>query len=183
MKKTYYLYVGYYMNLKVFYCTENGKLYAADTPQTNSRISLSLFSLTCVVLYVVGRKMRLNEINFSIMPYIVLSIVLGIMLGVLFSLYTDKKNKEYFLNKSPLKISGKDYWKDLLKQSRKITFLYAIFRIFLILLALIEPFLFMEVKDIILLVGYFIIWFALVWSMSQFRIRKRKKMQRILKNL
>lgn len=175
MKRTYYLYVGYYMNLKVFYCTENGKFYAADTAQTNSLIPSSIFSFTCIVLYVMGRKMRLDEITFSIKPYIVLSIVLGIVLGVLFSLYTDKKNKEYFLIKNPIKISDKDYWKELLKESRKITFLYSVIRVFLILLALIEPFLFVEVKDIILLIGYFIIWFALVWSILQFRIRERKK--------
>lgn len=46
----------------------------------------------------------------------------------------------------------------------------------LILLAVIEPFLFMEVKDLILLAGYFVIWFALGYSILQFRIRERRKM-------
>lgn len=180
MKRPYYLYLGYYMNLKMFYCTENGNIYAADTYQKKSPILLSVFTFISVMFYVIGRSLRLDEVTFSITPIILFSIILGIILGVLFSLYTDKKNQEYFLTKDAFKLS-KEERIQLSKQARRITWLYSGFRIFLFLLALIEPFLFWEVKDIILLVGYFVIWFALAFCMLQFRIHKRRKMIRSLK--
>lgn len=117
--------------------------------------------------------MRLEEITFSITPIIVWSIILGIMMGVFFSRYTDKKKREYFENKEAFKLS-KEEKKELHKQARKITWLYSGSRIFLLFLAIIEPLLFAEVKDIVLLATYFVIWFALAFCILQFRVHKRR---------
>ena len=78
-KRPCYLYVDYYMNLRMFYCPENGNIYAADTYQKKSSIPLSMFAFTSVMLYVIGRNLRLEEITLSITPIIVVSIILGIM--------------------------------------------------------------------------------------------------------
>ena len=146
-KRPCYLYVGYYMNLRMFYCPENGNIYAADTYQKKSSIPLSVFAFISVVLYVIGRNLRLEEITFSITPIIVVSIILGIMMG------------------------------ELHKQARKITWLYSGSRIFLLFLAIIEPLLFAEVKDIVLLATYFVIWLALAFCILQFRTHKRRKIK------
>ena len=175
-KRPCYLYVGYYMNLRMFYCPENGNIYAADTYQKKSSIPLSVFAFISVVLYVIGRNMRLEEITFSITPIIAWSIILGIMIAVFFSRYTDKKNREYFENKEAFKLS-KEERKELHKQARKITWLYSGSRIFLAFLAIIEPLLIVEVKDIVLLAGYCVIWFALAFCILQFRTHKRRKIK------
>lgn len=163
------------MNLKMFYCVENKNTYAADTYQKPSVLTLPLFTFFAVMLYVIGRNLRLDEITFSVAPIIIFSIAFGTVMGVVFSLYTDKKNYEYFAAKEDFNIT-KEEQKELVKQARKITWIYSGFRMLLILLAVIEPFLFMEVKDLILLAGYFVIWFALGYSILQFRIRERRKM-------
>ena len=175
-KRPCYLYIGYYMNLRMFYCPENGNIYAADTYQKKSSIPLSVFAFISVVLYVIGRNMRLEEITFSITPIIVWSIILGIMMGVFFSRYTDKKNQEYFEKKETFKLS-KEEQKKLHKQARKITWLYSGVRIFLVFLAIIEPLLFTEVKDMVLMSTYFVIWLALTFCILQFRIHKRRKIR------
>ena len=154
-------------------CPENGNIYAADTYQKKSSIPLSVFAFISVMLYVIGRNLRLEEITFSITPIIVWSIILGIMMGVFFSWYTDKKNRKYFENKEAFKLS-KEEKKELHKQARKITWLYSGSRIFLLFLAIIEPLLFAEVKDIVLLATYFVIWLALAFCILQFRVHKRR---------
>ena len=88
--------------------------------------------------------------------------------------------EEYFAAKEVFNITKKEQ-KGLVKQARKITWIYSGFRILLILLAVIEPFLFMEVKDLILLAGYFVIWFALAYGVLQFRVYERRKMIKNLK--
>lgn len=182
IKRKHYLYLGYYMNLKMFYCVENKNTYAADTYQKPSVLTLPLFTFFAVMLYVIGRNLRLDEITFPVAPIIIFSIVFGTVMGAVFSLYIDKKNNEYFAAKEVFNITKKEQ-KGLVKQARKITWIYSGFRILLILLAVIEPFLFMEVKDLILLAGYFVIWFALAYSVLQFRVQERRKMVKSLKSL
>lgn len=180
IKRKHYLYLGYYMNLKMFYCVENKNTYAADTYQKPSVLTLPLFTFFAVMLYVIGRNLRLDEITFSVAPIIIFSIAFGTVMGVAFSLYTDKKNYEYFAAKEAFNITKKEQ-KGLAKQARRITWIYSGFRMLLILLAVIEPFLFMEVKDLILLAGYFVIWFALAYGVLQFRVYERRKMIKNLK--
>lgn len=180
MGKAYYLYLGYYMNLKVFYCTKDGNVYAMDTLKKGDTVPLYLFAGISVVFYATGKGMRL-DVAISVLPIIIISIILGSILGLAYSLYTDRQNQKYFSLKEPIKIKGKDYWKTLLKDAVQITWSYRVFRFVLILLALVEPFIYLGNKDMILLVGYFVIWFALVISMMQFRIHKRKRIIRILK--
>lgn len=167
------------MNLKMFYCVEDRNTYAADTYKKQAALALPLFTFFAVMFYVIGRNLRLDEITFSVAPIIIFSIAFGTVMGVAFSLYTDKKNYEYFAAKEAFNITKKEQ-KGLAKQARRITWIYSGFRMLLILLAVIEPFLFMEVKDLILLAGYFVIWFALGYSILQFKIHERRKM---IKNL
>ena len=47
------------MNLKMFYCVENKNTYAADTYQKPSVLTLPLFTFFAVMLYVIGRNLRL----------------------------------------------------------------------------------------------------------------------------
>ena len=170
------------MNLKMFYCVENKNTYAADIYQKPSVLTLPLFTFFAVMLYVIGRNLRLDEITFSAAPIIIFSIAFGTVMGAAFSLYIDKKNNEYFAAKEAFNITKKEQ-KGLAKQARRITWIYSGFRILLILLAVIEPFLFMEVKDLILLAAYFVIWFALAYSVLQFRVQERRKMVKSLKSL
>lgn len=144
------------MNLKMFYCVEDRNTYAADTYKKQAALALPLFTFFAVMFYVIGRNLRLDEITFSVAPIIIFSIAFGTVMGVAFSLYTDKKNYEYFAAKEAFNITKKEQ-KGLAKQARRITWIYSGFRMLLILLAVIEPFLFMEVKDLILLAGYFVI--------------------------
>ena len=72
---------------------------------------------------------------------------------------------------------SKEEKKELHKQARKITWLYSGSRIFLAFLAIIEPLLIVEVKDIVLLAGYCVIWFALAFCILQFRTHKRRKIK------
>lgn len=182
IKRKHYLYLGYYINLKMFYCVEDKNTYAADTYKKQSALTLPLFTFFAVMFYVIGRNLRLDEITFSVAPIIVFSIAFGTVMGAAFSLYIDKKNDEYFAAKEAFKIT-KEEEKGLVKQARKITWIYSGFRILLILLAVIEPFLFMEVKDLVLLAGYFVIWFALAYSVLQFRVHERRKMIKNLKSI
>ena len=179
-KRKHYLYLGYYMNLKMFYCVEDRNTYAADTYKKQAALALPLFTFFAVMFYVIGRNLRLDEITFSVAPIIIFSIAFGTVMGVAFSLYTDKKNYEYFAAKEAFNITKKEQ-KGLVKQARRITWIYSGFRMLLILLAVIEPFLFMEVKDLILLAGYFVIWFALAYGVLQFRVYERRKMIKNLK--
>lgn len=168
------------MNLKMFYCVEDRNTYAADTYKKQAALALPLFTFFAVMFYVIGRNLRLDEITFSVAPIIIFSIAFGTVMGVAFSLYTDKKNYEYFAAKEAFNIIKKEQ-KGLAKQARRITWIYSGFRMLLILLAVIEPFLFMEVKDLILLAGYFVIWFALAYGVLQFRVYERRKMIKNLK--
>lgn len=168
------------MNLKMFYCVENKNTYAADIYQKPSVLTLPLFTFFAVMLYVIGRNLRLDEITFSAAPIIIFSIAFGTVMGAAFSLYIDKKNNEYFAAKEAFNITKKEQ-KGLAKQARRITWIYSGFRILLTLLAMIEPFLCMEVKDLILLAGYFVIWFALAYGVLQFRVYERRKMIKNLK--
>ncbi len=95
------------MNLKMFYCVENKNTYAADTYQKPSVLTLPLFTFFAVMLYVIGRNLRLDEITFPVAPIIIFSITLGTVMGVAFSLYTDKKNYEYFAAKEAFNITKK----------------------------------------------------------------------------
>ena len=99
IKRKHYLYLGYYMNLKMFYCVENKNTYAADTYQKPSVLTLPLLTFFAVMLYVIGRNLRLDEITFPVAPIIIFSIVFGTVMGAAFSLYIDKKNNEYFAAK------------------------------------------------------------------------------------
>lgn len=180
IKRKHYLYLGYYMNLKMFYCVEDKNTYAADTYTKQSAMTLPVFTFFTVMFYVIGRNLRLDEITFPVAPAIIFSIAFGTVMGAAFSLYADKKNDEYFVAKEAFKIT-KEEQKGLAKQARKITWIYSGFRILLILLAVIEPFLFMEVKDLVLLAGYFVIWFDLAYSVLQFRVQERRKMIKNLK--
>lgn len=98
-KRKHYLYLGYYMNLKMFYCVEDKNTYAADTCQKQSVLTLPLFTFFAVIFYVIGRNLRLDEITFPVAPVIIFSIAFGTVMGAAFSLYTDKKNNEYFAEK------------------------------------------------------------------------------------
>ena len=89
------------MNLKMFYCVENKNTYAADTYQKPSVLTLPLLTFFAVMLYVIGRNLRLDEITFPVAPIIIFSIVFGTVMGAAFSLYIDKKNNEYFAAKEP----------------------------------------------------------------------------------
>ena len=182
IKRKHYLYLGYYMNLKMFYCVEDKNTYAVDTCQKQSVLTLPLFTFFAVMFYVIGRNLRLDEITFPVAPVIIFSIAFGTVMGAAFSLYTDKKNNEYFVAKEASTLT-KEEKKGLVKQARKITWIYSVFRMLLILLAVIEPFLLMEVKDMVLLAGYFVIWFALAYSVLQFRVQERRKMVKSLKSL
>lgn len=178
-KRTYYLYLGYYMNLNAFYCTQNGNIYVANTNRIQSKEYQLIFVFLCTMLYVIGRNLQIEEIPFSIAPIIGASIVLGIILGVIFSCYIDRKNQEYFAKKEALKVS-EEQKKKLIKQAKKITWIYTGFQIFVILLAVIEPILILEVKDLIMLGLYFIMWFTVSYCILQLRIFKRWKMIRDL---
>ena len=79
------------MNLRIFYCTKDRNIYA-DTNPKSANTSLLLFAFISIMFYVMGRKIRLNVIQFSLTPVICVSILIGIVLGVVFSFYTDKKN-------------------------------------------------------------------------------------------
>ena len=126
-KKSYYLYLGYYMNLRVFYCTKNGNIYAADTNKFQSKRHTSILVFLFTMLYVIGRNLRIEEIPFSIIPIIYVSVVAGIILGAMFSAYVDRTNREYFARKEALKVS-KDEKKKLIKQAKKITWIYLVFQ-------------------------------------------------------
>lgn len=95
------------MNLKMFYCVENKNTYAADTYQKPSVLTLPLFTFFAVMLYVIGRNLRLDEITFPVAPIIIFSIVFGTVMGAAFSLYIDKKNNEYFAAKEVFNITKK----------------------------------------------------------------------------
>lgn len=56
------------MNLKMFYCVENKNTYAADIYQKPSVLTLPLFTFFAVMLYVIGRNLRLDEITFFSCP-------------------------------------------------------------------------------------------------------------------
>ena len=108
IKRKHYLYLGYYMNLKMFYCVENKNTYAADTYQKPSVLTLPLLTFFAVMLYVIGRNLRLDEITFPVAPIIIFSIVFGTVMGAAFSLYIDKKNNEYFAAKEVFNITKKN---------------------------------------------------------------------------
>ena len=88
IKRKHYLYLGYYMNLKMFYCVENKNTYAADTYQKPSVLTLPLLTFFAVMLYVIGRNLRLDEITFPVAPIIIFSIVFGTVMGAASVSYT-----------------------------------------------------------------------------------------------
>lgn len=96
------------MNLKMFYCVEDRNTYAADTYKKQAALALPLFTFFAVMFYVIGRNLRLDEITFSVAPIIIFSIAFGTVMGVAFSLYTDKKNYEYFAAKEAFNITKKE---------------------------------------------------------------------------
>ena len=96
------------MNLKVFYCTKNGSIYAADTNKLQSKGHKPIVVFLFTMLYVIGRNLRIEEIPFSIIPIIYVSVGVGIILGAMFSLSIDRTNQKYFAPKEALKVS-KDY--------------------------------------------------------------------------
>lgn len=79
------------------------------------------------------------------------------------------------------RISDSNKWQQLLKQAKKMTRIYVGCQILVIILGIIEPLLFIEVKDVFLLICYFIIWFAITFFSLQFRIAERIKAIHYLK--
>lgn len=174
MKKEYYLYLGYYMNLKIYYCTKNENLYA-DMESNTFKMPLTAFAGVNIIIYVIGRNLRLNESLFSIGFLIRLFVITGIVLGIFFSKYIDKKNHEHFSKMEVFYISDVKQKNDLIKQAKRITGTYIGFEIFMIILGLAELFILEKEIDIILLIGYIILWFAITYLGLQCRIFKRRK--------
>ena len=174
MKKEYYLYLGYYMNLKIYYCTKNENLYADMEPNT-FKMPLTAFAGVSTIIYVIGRNLRLNESLFSIGFLIRLFVITGIVLGIFFSKYIDKKNHEHFSKMEVFYISDVKQKNDLIKQAKRITGTYIGFEIFMIILGLAELFILVKVIDIILFVGYILLWSAITYLGLQGRIFKRRK--------
>lgn len=184
MKKEYYLFLGYYMNLKIYYCTKNENLYADMEPNT-SQMPLTAFAGVNTIIYVIGRNLRrngslpsigfLNESLFSIGFLIRLFVITGIVLGIFFSKYIDKKNHEHFSKMKVFCIPDVKQKNDLIEQAKRITGKYIGFEISMIILALAELIILEKEIDIILFIGYIILWFGITYLGLQCRIFKRRK--------
>lgn len=174
MKKEYYLYLGYYMNLKIYYCTKNENLYADMEPNT-FKMPLTAFAGINTIIYVIGRNLRRNGSLPSIGFPIRLFVIIGIVLGIFFSKYIDKKNREHFSKMEVFCIPDVKQKNDLIKQAKRITGKYIGFEIFMIIVALAELIILEKEKDIILFIVYIIMWFGITYFGLQCRIFKRRK--------
>lgn len=181
MKKEEYIYIGLYNGQRIFYDEVKEKFYVGKSTYNGSLKQAAIFAFVSSLIYMMGRGMKLESLNLPITLFVIGSALVGVILAVICSRHVDSANKAFFNNAQPLAAVEKGYLDQLLKQSGRITMGYIYLRIILILLVIFEPGLIQELKDPILLVTYFMIWFACCYMFIQFNISKRMRIINKLK--
>lgn len=63
-KKEHYVYLGYYMNLKIFYNTKDQNIYPDVNPDA-SAIPVTIFAGMTCIFYAMGRCLHIGDLLFS----------------------------------------------------------------------------------------------------------------------
>lgn len=182
MLEEYYLYLGYYKNLKIYFCTKDENLYADTDPKAGT-VSTSVFAGISCGSYALLKHLRLH-IDFLSSNLILLFLaIIGAVIGIVYSRYVNKKNHEHFQNLGVFYISDFQYQTQLIKQAKKNTKIQLGFEIFLIVLVVMLTIILRGQVLVVSLLGYMLLWFSIIFLGLQFRLPKRWQVVRKLKSL